>query len=84
MVKVDDETRQFLKSPNFDNWKFEDVELLVLTQQIFIDLNLVTKFSIKIETLQSYLFDIYTNYNDVPYHNFRHAFVVTQMVKHIV
>lgn len=80
MVKVDDETRKFLTSPNFDNWKFEDAELLVLTQQIFIDLDLVSKFSIKLETLQSYLFDIYTSYNEVPYHNFRHAFVVTQMV----
>ncbi|RNA05020.1 high affinity cGMP-specific 3 -5 -cyclic phosphodiesterase 9A-like [Brachionus plicatilis] len=84
MVKVDDETRQFLKSPHFDNWKFEDAELLVLLQQIFIDLNLVSKFSIKMETLQSYLFEIYSNYNDVPYHNFRHAFVVTQMMYSLI
>ena len=80
MVKTDDETRNYLKSTSFDNWKFEDAELLVLLQQVFVDLDLVTKFSIKMETLQSYLFDIYSNYNDVPYHNFRHAFVVTQMV----
>ena len=114
--------------PSFDNWKFEDAEMLVLLQQMFIDLELTTKYAIKasgfilfksvqiissnssftssndpglsclkkmlykfclqkkfyfilkMETLQNYLFEVYSNYNDVPYHNFRHAFVVTQMV----
>lgn len=80
MVQVSEETRQYLRKPSFDNWKFEDAEMLVLLQQIFIDLDLTSKFSIKIETLQTYLFEIYSNYNDVPFHNFRHAFVVTQMV----
>lgn len=54
--------------------------MLVLVQQMFIDLELTSKFGIKIETLQEYLFEIYSNYNEVPFHNFHHAFAVTQMV----
>jgi high affinity cGMP-specific 3',5'-cyclic phosphodiesterase 9 len=80
LIKVTDETRQYLKQVAFDNWKFDDAEMLVLLQQMFIDLQLTKKFAIKIETLQQYLFEIYVNYNDVPFHNFRHAFTVTQMV----
>ncbi|CAF0739498.1 unnamed protein product [Brachionus calyciflorus] len=84
MGKVNEETRKYLKSTSFDGWKFEDAELLVLLQQIFYDLDLVSNFSIKLENLQSYLIDIYSNYNDVPYHNFRHAFTVTQMIYSII
>ena len=80
LVKVSDETRQYLKQPSFDNWKFHDAEMLVLLQQMFVDLDLTVKFAIKIETLQQYLFEVYANYNNVPFHNFRHAFTVTQMV----
>ncbi len=42
------------------------------------------KHRIKTETLQQYLFEIYANYNEVPFHNFRHAFVVTQMVSSLI
>ena len=77
---MSDETRQYLKMPTFDLWKFEDAEMLVLLQQMFIDLDLTFTFAIKIETLQQYLFEVYSNYNDVPFHNFKHAFTVTQMV----
>ena len=45
---MSDETRQYLKMPSFDNWKFEDAEMLVLLQQMFIDLELTTKFTIKV------------------------------------
>ena len=83
MVKLSDETKNYLKKPSFDNWKFDDAEMLVLLQHIFIDLELNIKFSIKTETLQQFLFEIYSNYNNVPFHNFRHAFTVTQMVKQI-
>jgi hypothetical protein len=34
--------------PSFDNWKFEDAEMLVLLQQMFIDLELTTKYAIKV------------------------------------
>ena len=73
------ETKQYLRTASFDNWKFSDAEMLVFIQQMFADLGLTSKFAIKTDTLQSYLFEVYANYNDVPFHNFRHAFVVTQM-----
>lgn len=31
-------------------------------------------------TLQSWLYEIYKNYNIVPFHNFKHCFMVAQMV----
>ena len=75
--------KEYLKKPTFDSWQFDDIEMLVLVQQMFIDLELTSTFSIKIETLQNYLFEVYSNYNEVPFHNFRHAFAVVQMVKQI-
>jgi len=48
LVKVNDETKQYLKTTSFDNWKFEDAELLVLLQQMFFDLDLTSKFAIKV------------------------------------
>jgi hypothetical protein len=74
------ELKDYLRKPSFDNWQFEDVEMLVLIQQMFIDLELTSHFGIKIETLQNYLFEVFSNYNEVPFHNFHHAFSVVQMV----
>ena len=34
--------------PTFDNWKFEDAEMLVLLQQMFVDLEFTSKFTIKV------------------------------------
>ena len=48
LIQVSDETRQYLKKPSFDNWKFEDAEMLVLLQQMFIDLGLTSEFAIKV------------------------------------
>ena len=31
--------------------------------------------------LQNFLFEVFRNYNATPFHNFRHAFCVTQMVR---
>jgi hypothetical protein len=48
LVQIDDETKQYLQTPMFDNWKFEDAEMLALLQQIFIDLNLTKTFAIEV------------------------------------
>jgi hypothetical protein len=34
--------------------------------------------------LQKYLFEVYSNYKNIPFHNFRHAFSVTLMVLIII
>ena len=35
----------------------------------------------QIPILQNFLFEVFRNYNATPFHNFRHAFCVTQMVR---
>jgi len=48
LVALSDETRQYLKTPTFNNWNFEDHEMLLLLQQMFVDLELTTRFAIKV------------------------------------
>ncbi len=50
VVAVSEETRQYLKTPTFNNWNFEDHEMLLLLQQMFVDLDLTTQFAIKVLT----------------------------------
>jgi len=47
---------------------------------MYLDLDLVTKFGIELPTLRNFLYEVYKNYNEVPFHNFRHSFCVAQMV----
>ena len=37
-------------------------------------------FVFQMPTLLNWLFKIYTKYNHVPFHNFKHCFMVSQMV----
>ncbi|ELT98430.1 hypothetical protein CAPTEDRAFT_124844 [Capitella teleta] len=79
-VQVTKEVRDYLKKPTFDNWQWDDPEMMILLRQMFLDLGLTTKFNIDMETLHLWLFEIYKHYNDVPFHNFKHCFMVTQMM----
>lgn len=79
-AELTEQTRNLLRKPSFDNWQWEDHEMLYLLQQMYIDLNLIEKFSIEIPILQNFLFEVFRNYNATPFHNFRHAFCVTQMM----
>jgi high affinity cGMP-specific 3',5'-cyclic phosphodiesterase 9 len=98
-VQVTKEVRDYLKKPTFDNWQWDDPEMMILLRQMFLDLQLPSKFNIDVsltmhylhtwiyrtvpfqmETLHAWLFEIYKHYNDVPFHNFKHCFMVTQMV----
>lgn len=47
---------------------------------MYKDLNLTEIFNIEIPLLQNFLFEVFRNYNATPFHNFRHAFCVTQMM----
>ncbi|XP_065655313.1 high affinity cGMP-specific 3',5'-cyclic phosphodiesterase 9A isoform X3 [Hydra vulgaris] len=75
-----EETLEKLRRPSFDNWQWEDAEMMFLVQQMFLDLGLVETFHIDMSTLQQFIFAVYKHYNLVPYHNFRHCFCVTQMM----
>lgn len=79
-VQITDEVRQYLRKPTFDNWQWDEPEMLVLLQQMYIDLGFLTKFNIELPVLQNWLFEIYRNYNPVPFHNFKHCFMVAQMM----
>ncbi|KAG2459314.1 PDE9A phosphodiesterase, partial [Polypterus senegalus] len=79
-LDVTEEVRQYLKTPTFDNWQWEDAEIMVLLQLMFTDLDFVTKFSIEREVLQQFLYEVYRHYNNIPFHNFKHCFCVTQMM----
>ncbi|CAH1773199.1 unnamed protein product, partial [Owenia fusiformis] len=79
-VQVTDEVRQYLRKPTFDNWQWDDSEMLILLRQMYIDLGFIAKFNIEISVLEQWLFEIYRGYNQVPFHNFKHCFMVTQMM----
>ncbi|XP_013415515.1 high affinity cGMP-specific 3',5'-cyclic phosphodiesterase 9A-like isoform X2 [Lingula anatina] len=79
-VQVTDEVRDYLKKPTFDNWQWDDAEMLILLQQMYIDLGFLTKFNIELSVLQHWLFEVYRHYNPVPFHNFKHCFMVAQMM----
>ena len=75
------ETCLLLREATFDNWQWEDEEMLVLLQEMYLHLELTKKFDIEINILRNFLMSVYHHYNLVPFHNFRHCFCVTQMVR---
>ncbi|XP_034741507.1 high affinity cGMP-specific 3',5'-cyclic phosphodiesterase 9A [Etheostoma cragini] len=79
-LEMSEEVRQFLKTPTFDNWQWEDAEIMVLLQVMYTDLDFIAAFNIEPEVLQQFLFEVYRRYNNIPFHNFKHCFCVTQMM----
>uniref|UniRef100_A0A672ZWH1 Phosphodiesterase n=1 Tax=Sphaeramia orbicularis TaxID=375764 RepID=A0A672ZWH1_9TELE len=79
-LEVSEEVRQYLKTPTFDNWQWEDSEIMVLLQVMYTDLDFIAAFNIEPEVLQQFLFEVYRRYNNIPFHNFKHCFCVTQMM----
>ncbi|XP_029941877.1 high affinity cGMP-specific 3',5'-cyclic phosphodiesterase 9A-like [Salarias fasciatus] len=79
-LQVTEEVREHLKTPTFDNWQWEEAEMLVLLQVMYTDLDFLTAFQIEPEALQNFLFEVYCHYNNIPFHNFQHCFCVTQMM----
>lgn len=75
-----DEVKDFLKTPSFDNWQWEDGEMMQLLEFIFIETGVMKEFNIETKALRRFLAVIKENYQENPFHNFRHCFCVTQMV----
>ncbi len=50
-MQVTEQVREYLKKPTFDNWQWDDPEMLVLMRQMFIDLNITAKFNIEVNAL---------------------------------
>uniref|UniRef100_A0A674BBD0 Phosphodiesterase n=1 Tax=Salmo trutta TaxID=8032 RepID=A0A674BBD0_SALTR len=79
-LEVSEEVRQYLKTPTFDNWQWEDAEIMVLLQVMYTDLDFIATFNIEPEVLHQFLYEVYKRYNNIPFHNFKHCFCVTQMM----
>ncbi|XP_030749551.1 high affinity cGMP-specific 3',5'-cyclic phosphodiesterase 9A isoform X2 [Sitophilus oryzae] len=79
-AQVSDAISQWLRMPTFDARPWEDEELLLLLQQMYLENDFCSKFAIDIATLRNFLYEVYKNYNEVPFHNFRHCFCVAQML----
>ncbi|XP_053724144.1 high affinity cGMP-specific 3',5'-cyclic phosphodiesterase 9A-like isoform X3 [Synchiropus splendidus] len=58
-LQVTEEVRDHLKTPVFDNWQWEESEMLVLLQVMFTDLDFLTAFHIELSVLQNFLFEMY-------------------------
>lgn len=76
---VTSEILESLRQLSFDNWPWTDAQMVVLLREMFTDLDLLSKCRIDVPVFLRWLFVVYQTYNDVPFHNFRHAFTVTQM-----
>jgi high affinity cGMP-specific 3',5'-cyclic phosphodiesterase 9 len=75
------ETTSYLKTPSFNNWQWEENEMTALLEHMFFELGLVDHYKIELPVLKRFLSTVKDNYNLNPFHNFRHCFCVTQMVK---
>ncbi|ESO83623.1 hypothetical protein LOTGIDRAFT_132989, partial [Lottia gigantea] len=59
---------------------WDDAEMMILLRQMYIDLGFITKFNIELPVLHQWIYEVYKNYNGVPFHNFKHCFMVAQMM----
>ncbi|XP_073973492.1 phosphodiesterase 9 isoform X2 [Rhodnius prolixus] len=77
---ISEEIVECLRLSSFDSMEWSDEQLLSLLYLMFADLNLIELFQLDPPTLRNFLFQVYKNYNQVPFHNFRHSFCVAQMM----
>lgn len=80
---LSEDVKMALRLPSFDSYDFEDYEVLHLLKTMFVELSFLEKFHISPVRLREWLYEVYKHYNDVPFHNFRHCFCVSQMVSKI-
>ncbi|CAG7819891.1 unnamed protein product [Allacma fusca] len=69
-----------LCSLTFDDFSLETNEMVVAAVRMFLDLGLVARFKMDYSTVCRWLLTVQRNYRDVPYHNWRHAFNVAQVM----
>mmetsp|Transcript_52110 Transcript_52110/g.86666 ORF Transcript_52110/g.86666 Transcript_52110/m.86666 type:complete len:566 (+) Transcript_52110:64-1761(+) len=74
------EARRKLKSWDFNPFDYNKDELLSLTVVMFEELGFIKQFNLDRNALLAFFTAIRQLYRDNPYHNFTHAFDVTQAV----
>uniref|UniRef100_A0A1I8HWP6 PDEase domain-containing protein n=1 Tax=Macrostomum lignano TaxID=282301 RepID=A0A1I8HWP6_9PLAT len=77
---VSESELEALKRPDFSNWDWPEEKLAVFLRAMFHDLRLTGRLGIGDGALDNFLVQVYQSYNRVPFHNFQHCFMVTQMV----
>ena len=68
-----------LKVPSFNNWEYEDNELVSLVMHMYIELGIPEHFNIELQSLYNFVSKVRDNYNNNPFHCFKHGFCVFQM-----
>ncbi|KAF7261870.1 hypothetical protein EG68_00866 [Paragonimus skrjabini miyazakii] len=79
-IPIPEKVQRALGLHTFNNWLHSDAQLLSFVRFMFMDLSLPEVCGFPVEVLECWLLMLYGRYNDVPFHNFKHAFAVTQMV----
>ena len=71
--------------PRFESWTFDlfnlsSQEILIHLKQFFVHFDLINRFKIDEKQFEKFLLLVKKNYFENPYHNFIHAFDVTQTI----
>ncbi|KAL3315430.1 3',5'-cyclic-nucleotide phosphodiesterase [Cichlidogyrus casuarinus] len=78
--EVSEQTRMELRTAEFNNWSHNDAQLMRYLRDMYVELNLTEPhMPVKTAELDRWLAAVYRRYNQVPFHNFKHAFMVAQM-----
>lgn len=80
LYEFSNETLKYLKTPSFDVWKWNSAEMLNLIRCMINEFNICEELNINHESLDQFLLEVRETYRDNPFHNFRHAFCVIQMM----
>uniref|UniRef100_H2YGD4 High affinity cGMP-specific 3',5'-cyclic phosphodiesterase 9A n=1 Tax=Ciona savignyi TaxID=51511 RepID=H2YGD4_CIOSA len=73
-----------LRLSTFDVWQYEHKQLIQYIIAMFKDLHILDALGITVSRLRDWLLAVEQNYRNVQFHNFRHAFCVTQMMYFMV
>ncbi|XP_035701980.1 dual 3',5'-cyclic-AMP and -GMP phosphodiesterase 11A [Folsomia candida] len=65
---------------DFDDFSLDGDTMVLAALRMFTDLSLVSRFKMDNATLIRWILTIQRNYRDVPYHNWRHAWNVCQVM----
>ncbi|XP_022250789.1 dual 3',5'-cyclic-AMP and -GMP phosphodiesterase 11A-like isoform X2 [Limulus polyphemus] len=69
-----------LTSLKFDDFSLTSDEMILASIHMFQDLGLLSHFKIDVSVLCLFLATVRKNYRNIPYHNWRHAFNVAQVM----
>ncbi len=77
---IDQKTKDLCETLDFDTWQYDFDQWARLIYYFFERLGFIERFAIPSDKLQNFITCCALSYRDNPYHNFRHACTVTQMI----